>query len=110
MSLGLIIKQLLESHDISQKQMAEDLYISPSTLGNYIRCIREPDFKTLILFADYFNVSVDFLLEHKICKENSISQDEIMLLHLFRNMNDENKKNYLEIGKILIDKSKNKIK
>ena len=109
MSLGSVIKQLLESHNISQKQMAEDLYISQSTLGTYIRCIREPDFTTLILFADYFNVSVDFLLEHKISKDSSVSQNEIMLLHLFRNMNAENKNNYLEIGKILIDKSKSKI-
>lgn len=104
MALGIVLKQLLENHNISQKQMAEDLNISPSTLGNYIRCIREPDFNVLISFADYFNVSVDFLLEHKTKNSKTNSEDEDMLLHLFRNMSDINKKNFLDVGKILMKK------
>lgn len=104
MALGIVLKQLLENNNISQKQMAEDLNISPSTLGNYIRCIREPDFEVLISFADYFNVSVDFLLEHKTPESDTNSDDENMLLYLYRNMSDINKKNFLDVGKVLIKK------
>ena len=104
MALGCILRDLLDNHNISQKKMAEDLNISPSTLGNYIRCIREPDFKTLVLFADYFNVTTDFLLEHNASDSSTNPQDEEMLIYLFRNMDEINKKNFLDVGKILIKK------
>ena len=104
MALGCILRDLLDNQNISQKKMAEDLNISPSTLGNYIRCIREPDFKTLVLFADYFNVTTDFLLEHNTSDSSTNPQDEEMLIYLFRNMDEINKKNFLDVGKILIKK------
>lgn len=102
MSLGMILKNLLEANNLSQKKMALDLNISPSTLGNYIRSIREPDFDTLVSFANYFGVTTDFLLEHKMCNSSSEDNDEEMLLYLYRNMSQVNKKNYLDMGKILI--------
>lgn len=104
MLLGDIIKRLIDVHGISQKRLAADLNLSPTTLGNYIRNIRQPDFKTLISFADYFNVSVDFLLSHTCANGNGTTPDEEMLLHLFRNMTDKNKLYLLDIGKVLSDK------
>lgn len=102
MALGTILKNLLEVNNLSQKKMASDLNISPSTLGNYIRSIREPDFDTLVSFANYFGVTTDFLLEHKTDNSVTTENDEEMLLYLYRNMSDINKKNYLDMGKVLI--------
>ena len=104
MLLGDIIKRLLDAHGISQKRLASDLNLSPTTLGNYIRNIRQPDFKTLIAFADYFNVSVDFLLSHTCANGNGTTPDEELLLHLFRNMSDHDKENFINIGKVLVSK------
>ncbi len=39
-----------------------DLNMSQNTISRYETGEREADYKTLILFADYFNVSVDYLL------------------------------------------------
>lgn len=102
MALGTILKNLLEVNNLSQKKMASDLNISPSTLGNYIRSIMEPDFDTLVSFANYFGVTTDFLLEHKTYNSVTTENDEEMLLYLYRNMSDINKKNYLDMGKVLI--------
>ena len=44
---GDILRDLLEERNLSQKQMAEDLNISASAVGNYVRNNREPDFETL---------------------------------------------------------------
>ena len=92
---------------ISQKKLAQDLNIAPSTLGNYIRSIREPDFDVLVSFADYFNVSVDFLLGHKTDESAKNSHDEDMLLYMYNNMSPSNKHYFLEIGKVLINKKPN---
>lgn len=39
-----------------------DLSMSQNTISRYETGEREADYKTLILFADYFNVSIDYLL------------------------------------------------
>ena len=47
MKFGDILRELLEEKELSQKQLAEDLNISASAVGNYVRNNREPDFETL---------------------------------------------------------------
>ena len=63
MKFGNILRELIEHNQLTQKQMGQDLNIAPSTIGNYVRNIREPDHSTLIEIAKYFNVSTDYLLE-----------------------------------------------
>ena len=47
----------------SQKSVAIDLGLNQNSISRYENGQREADYKTLISFADYFNVSVDYLLE-----------------------------------------------
>ncbi len=56
------LKELRKSRRISQVKMAMDLNMAQNTLSRYETGQREADYKTLILFADYFNVSLDYLL------------------------------------------------
>ena len=39
-----------------------DLNMGQNTISRYENEVREADYETLILFADYFHVSVDYLL------------------------------------------------
>lgn len=64
MTIGNTILSLLYKHNISQKQLAIDLDIAPSTLNGYINNRREPDYDTLLKFARYFHVSCDYLLNN----------------------------------------------
>ena len=43
-------------------RLSMDLNISQNTISRYETGERQADYKTLILFADYFNVSIDYLL------------------------------------------------
>ena len=47
MKFGDVLRELLEEQNLSQKQLAAELNISASALGNYIRNNREPDFEIL---------------------------------------------------------------
>lgn len=106
MNLGTTLKKLLEQHNISQKDFARDLFITPSTLGNYIQNTREPDYQTLIKIADYFHVTIDFLLEHDV--GSHLTQEELLLINTFRSLTDDQKEFYLEQGKIFINQNNKK--
>ena len=57
------LKELRKKRHISQVRMAIDLNMSQNTISRYETGAREADYKTLKAFADYFNVSIDYLLE-----------------------------------------------
>lgn len=56
------LKKIRELRGKKQKQAAQDLGIGISTFSQYETGKREPDNKTLIKLADYFDCSTDFLL------------------------------------------------
>lgn len=57
------LKYLRKKKKISQVKLAIDLNISQNSVSRYENLEREADYATLIKFADYFNVSIDYLLE-----------------------------------------------
>ena len=56
------LKELRKEHKLSMKELGKILGLSESTISLYEAGKREPDIKTLIKMADYFDVSVDILL------------------------------------------------
>ena len=64
MEFGDILRELLAERGITQKQLGQDLSLAPSTLGNYVNNLREPDYTTLKRIAQYFHVSTDYLLDY----------------------------------------------
>lgn len=56
------LKFLRESKRISQLKLAMDLNLNQNSISRYETGQRQADYETLILFADYFDVSIDYLL------------------------------------------------
>jgi len=56
------LKELREARKISQLKLALDLNMNQNTISRYETLQREADYETLIKLADYFNVSLDYLL------------------------------------------------
>ena len=56
------LRQLRESNKITQLKLALDLGTNQNTISRYETGEREADYATLIKIADYFNVSLDYLL------------------------------------------------
>ena len=57
------LKEIRKSKGISQLKMAMDLNTNQNTISRYETGEREPGINELIKIAEYFNVSVDYLLE-----------------------------------------------
>ena len=101
MQFGDVLRELLNDCNITQKQLAIKLNIAPSTLGNYIQNSREPDFETLKMLADFFNVSVDYLLGRPTGAASNA--DEERLLCIYRTLTPEQQKIYIAQGKAIIN-------
>ena len=63
------LKELRESRGISQVRLAIELDLNQNTISRYENGAREADYKTLIAIADYFQVSLDYLLGRTDCPE-----------------------------------------
>ncbi|MDR3314191.1 MAG: helix-turn-helix domain-containing protein [Oscillospiraceae bacterium] len=100
MLFGDILRSLLEENDLTQKQLSENLHIAASTLGNYVQNLREPDFMTLKQLADYFNVSIDYLLDYR--RTNAATRSEDDLLRVFRQLPPEQQEIFLAQGKAAV--------
>ena len=57
------LKDLRKKRGISQLKLAMDLNMNQNSVSRYETGEREADYATLIRFADYFDVSIDYLLE-----------------------------------------------
>jgi len=100
MKFGDILRFLIEERELTQRQLANDLNIAPSTIGGYVQNSSEPDFNALKSLAKYFNVSTDYLLDFHTGKTGS--HEEAELLRVFRAMTAHEKLLYLEQGRAFI--------
>jgi transcriptional regulator with XRE-family HTH domain len=57
------LRELRRARNISQLKLSMDLQLNQNAISRYETGLREADYATLIKIADYFNVSVDYLLE-----------------------------------------------
>lgn len=56
------LKELRKKKGLSQLRLATDLNTTQNTISRYETGEREPGIDELIKIADYFNVSVDYLI------------------------------------------------
>ena len=68
------LKELRVKKGVTQNEVAIAVGCAKSTYPKYEREEREPDITTLCRLADYFEVTVDYLIDHKY-NDNSIIAD-----------------------------------
>lgn len=62
MKYGEMLKRLRHEKNLSQQELANRLKINRSTYARYETSATQPDFETLELLADFYEVSIDYLL------------------------------------------------
>jgi len=58
----MILREIRKAKGISQLKLAMDLNTNQNTISRYETGEREPGINELIKIADYFNVSIDYLV------------------------------------------------
>ena len=61
-----IIKELRESRGLKQEELASVFGLKRTTISSWEVGKSKPDADTLVEIAEYFNVSIDYLLSHRI--------------------------------------------
>lgn len=89
------LKILREKFKISQAALAEAIGVSQQAINKYENTSTEPDIKTLVAIANYFNTSVDYLIgntnvEHKIEEvfEYHLNAKELSFMDHYRNLTE----------------------
>lgn len=59
---GKRLKLLRTNLNLTQKQLGKNLNLSQRAISSYENGLRFPDEQILNLIADYFNVSIDYLM------------------------------------------------
>ena len=120
-----VFKKLRLSRGYTQAELADVLGISRSRIGMYETGAREPDFETLEIIADFFNVDTDYLLGRtnktasipntgyylneetaKLAQEMFEDEDMRSLFDMKRNMPPERFKTHMEFMKNLYNQEK----
>lgn len=72
------LKQLRKEQKVTQIELAQMLNVKQTTISNWENEITEIDQQSLFTLADYFNVSVDYLLG----RDNASFSEEKPQLHI----------------------------
>lgn len=114
MNYGERLKQLRLSKDLKQSDLAAILDISMSAVGAYERCERQPTFALLQKYANYFNVSIDYILcnsDETETIEQYQKRTTLELLEIFDKFNitldsveltEKDKRRVLDISTVLL--------
>ena len=86
----LRLREIRKSRNTTMKKLGSELGLAESTISLYESGKRQPDFETVLKLADYFGVSVDYLLGRDT-KEPPLTDDEAFLLGAYRGFNVEGK-------------------
>ena len=76
MSLGDNLRKLRSAKHITQKTFAKEFGVSESVISLYESNKRSPGYDLLIRFADYYGVSLDYLLDHSDFEVGALTMGE----------------------------------
>lgn len=89
------IKELRLAVGKSQAELADLIGVNKQTISQYERGVRYPKKENMEALADYFNVSIDYLIGKSGVIEMLTTPEERKLLEEYRRL-DDNKRRLLE--------------
>ena len=93
------LKELRKENKKTQQEVANLLNIAQTTYGGYELETSEPTIETLCKLADYYGVSLDYLVGREHANEFAyLSEQEKIIVTTFRQMNNDNKLRYIAEG------------
>lgn len=81
---GITLKELRQQAGLTQKQLAERLWLSKATVSYYEQSVRYPSPEILVKLSKIFHVSTDYLLgiegKKQVLDVTDLSDEEIAFL------------------------------
>lgn len=86
------LKQLMDSRGLNNKSLADDVNITTAALSRYLTGHRTPDLKYVVKLAEYFGVSVDWLIGINDDRYEVLPQDIQEIAYLYSLADSDDRK------------------
>lgn len=93
------LRSLRTARGLSQQALAKKLGVSQQSIHKYENHITEPDFHMLKSMADFFDVSIDYLIGYSSCahkvetvRDTDLNEEELLVLQKYRSLASSSKK------------------
>ena len=103
------LKKLRFEKNLSQQQLSSEIKVSQQSINKYENHETEPNLATLVMLADYFDTSVDYLIgrtdiRHKIepVKEYDLNEKEQTLFNYYRQLSKDKKECLAAVAKNML--------
>lgn len=77
------LRELIDSHGKLAQEVAEETGISKISISRYLNNHREPELRCVAALAQYFNVSIDWILGFSNDKFDFLTPEAKEIVHLF---------------------------
>lgn len=89
------LRKLRDEAGVTQKQLADAIGVSQQSINKYENHNIEPDIRTLIRIADFFHISIDYLVGHRLMCDpvdlRNFSPEEFQLIAKYRRLSQKQK-------------------
>ncbi len=89
------LRKLRESRHLNQQKLAIELNITQAAVSKYELGLSEPDINMLKNIANFFHVSIDYLVGASdipiACLKSDLPNDELDIINKYRRLNDKQK-------------------
>jgi transcriptional regulator with XRE-family HTH domain len=112
MNVGDRLRKARERKGISQLEVSNRININNKTLSRYEKGNSEPDFNTLKLLAELYDVTIAYFFDEKKDEEYDLKEllKDKKVTWGEENLNEEEKQRAIEIINILLNKQKDTLK
>lgn len=73
----------MESYGLTVNSLAEQVDATPATISRYLNCNRQPTLPYILALADYFEVSIDWMLGREDDRHAPLPKDIQELIDLY---------------------------
>ena len=95
--MDLKLKEIRTLKGYSQQEVADWLHCSAISYSRYETGNRSPSYDILVKIADFFDVTVDYLLGREHISENCLTPYEVSLVEASRKADDRAKNDALKL-------------
>ncbi|MEG1459207.1 MAG: helix-turn-helix transcriptional regulator [Acetivibrio sp.] len=102
MSFGRNLERIRKGKKISQAKLGEILGLTQQMVSSYEKDLSSPNVEVLVKIADYFNVSIDSMVEH-VVQSSEENSSESRFLRYFENLSESDREKCVLIVQTLLE-------
>lgn len=91
------LERLRELRGLSKAELARQIHMAATTYSGYSLGNREPDIETLKMFADFYGVTLDFLIKGDISKDTYMKNEVAGIAEEFLTLEIEDQKTIIDL-------------